>query len=200
MKTPTFHHERELLAQGYRVIVGVDEAGCAALAGPVVAAAVVLPLNSRLKLIRDSKQLNVQQRERLYDLIDECAYDWAIGTASHREIGAWGLRQANYIAMERAVKQIHDADFVLVDAWTLQNLKLPQRGIIRGDCTVKSIAAASIMAKVWRDRLMINYARTYPQYGFDQHKGYPTRHHKATIKKNGPCAIHRTSWQIFQTF
>ncbi|MFH1711772.1 MAG: ribonuclease HII [Patescibacteria group bacterium] len=198
MKIPTFHYERELMARGYRVIVGVDEAGAGCLAGPVVAAAVVLPLDSRLKLIRDSKLLTERNREILFDQIAARADAWAIGSASHEEINKIGIRQANYLAMERAIEQIEGVEFALVDAWTLPNLKIPQNGIIKGDTKIKSIAAASIMAKVTRDRHMLEQARLYPEYGFERHKGYGTKFHQEAIHKHGPCPIHRTSWEIFQ--
>lgn len=199
MRNPTFQIERELQAQGYQVIVGVDEAGCGALAGPVVAGAVVLPLSSRLGLLRDSKLLNPRQRATLFELICERATAFATGLASVEEIAELGIRPANLLAMRRAVDQIRDADFVLVDAWTIPGISIPQRGIIRGDLTIKSIAAGSIIAKVTRDRIMVEFARQYPEYGFEEHKGYGTAAHKAAIKCHGPCLIHRLGWRPFQT-
>lgn len=181
------------------MIVGVDEAGCGALAGPVVAGAVVLPVVSRLGELDDSKAMTALARERLFDLVAERSSAWAVGIASVDEINTLGIRPANYLAMLRAIEQIDGVDFVLVDAWTLPNLTVPQRGIIHGDHLVKSIAAASIIAKVSRDRLMRELAEVHPNYGFDVHKGYATALHQERIKRHGPCAIHRTSWSVFST-
>lgn len=197
MGYPNFFHERELLAAGYRAVVGVDEAGVGALAGPVVAGAVILPLKSRLSELDDSKVKSPKARERLFDLICECATLWAVGEASVEEINTLGIRPANYLAMKRAIAQIPSADFALIDAWTLPQLTIPQRGIIKGDHLVKSIAAASIIAKVTRDRQMANLAEIHPEYGFEIHKGYGTKFHHQQIRTHGPCLIHRTKWQIF---
>jgi len=197
-KIPTFFHERQLFAQGYRVIVGVDEVGCGALAGPVLAGAVVLPFDSRLGAIRDSKMLSAQQREKLSEQIVTCASFWAIGSASVEEITQLNVRQASLLAMRRAVEQISNADFVLVDAWKIPGVDLPQRNIIRGDVQIKSIAAASIIAKVTRDRLMRIYAEQFPQYGFNVHKGYATERHRTAINQHGPCPIHRIGYKLFQ--
>jgi ribonuclease HII len=198
-KKPTFLVERELIAQGFRAIAGVDEAGTGALAGPVVAAAVVFPLDSRLGKVRDSKLLGAEVREELYELVVERAAAWAVGIANVEEITAHGLRWANLTAMKRAVEAIASVDYVLVDAWTIPNLAIPQQGIIRGDRTVKSIAAASIVAKVTRDRLMRELAVQYPAYGFEIHKGYATVEHRAAIQKEGACPIHRLTYRTFRT-
>ncbi len=198
-RPPSFSAERELIAQGFRAIVGVDEAGCGALAGPLVAGAVILPLDSRLGLLRDSKLLSPQQRDGLYDVLIERCVAWAVGSASVEEILELGIRQSNLLAMRRAVEKIPQADFVLVDAWKIPGISQPQRGIIRGDLTVKSIAAGSIVAKVTRDRIMIEYASQYPGYGFEIHKGYATAAHKQAISERGPCPIHRTGWKPFQS-
>lgn len=198
MKAPTFLIERKLIAGGFSAIVGVDEAGAGALAGPLVAAAVVLPLNSRLKLIRDSKLLNHAQRERLYEQIIGRAAAFATGCVSVEEIMEFGLRPANYLAMRRAIDQIPQVDHVLVDAWTIPNLPYPQTPVIHGDRLVKSIAAASIIAKVTRDRLMTELSKEYPAYDFHLHKGYGTSLHRQAIKKHGPCPIHRLTYRTFQ--
>lgn len=182
------------------MIVGVDEVGCGALAGPVVAGAVVLPIDRRLSGLDDSKALTAKARERLFALIQDRATAFAVGVASVEEINTIGIRPANYLAMMRAIEQIPQADFVLVDAWTLPNLTIPQRGIIRGDHKVKSIAAASIIAKVSRDQLMCELAESYPAYGFEIHKGYGTAHHTTQINRHGPSAAHRTSWEVFQRY
>lgn len=194
---PTFQHERALLDQGYQMIVGVDEAGCGALAGPVVAGAVVFPLSSRLVEVRDSKLMTEKMREELYPLITERATAWAAGSASVEEIYKIGIRQANYLAMRRAVEMITDADFALVDAWTIPELTIPQKGIIKGDRHVKSIAAASVIAKVTRDRVMVKYHELYPEYDFAKHKGYGTKVHREAIKVHGPCPIHRLGYKTF---
>lgn len=196
---PNFAQEKELNAQGFCMIVGVDEAGCGALAGPVVAGAVVLPLHCRLAGLDDSKAKSAKARERLFDAIAEQATAFAVGIASIEEINTIGIRPANYLAMRRAIEQIADVDFALVDAWTIPDLKIKQRGIIRGDHLVKSIAAASIMAKVSRDRMMVELALQFPDYAFDIHKGYGTKLHKECIAQFGPCAHHRTSWNCFHS-
>ena len=197
LQSPTFKEERALLEAGYTAIVGVDEAGCGSLAGPVVAAAVIFPLNSRLAKVKDSKLLSPEARDELYDLIMCKAQATGVSQASVEEISKLNIRQATFLAMRRAVDQIDQADFVLVDGWMLPDLCLPQKRIIKGDRTVKSIAAASIIAKVTRDKMMIELAQEYPEYGFDQHKGYGTRHHLAAIQKHGACAIHRTTFKPF---
>jgi len=196
MQTPTFQHERALVAQGYCTIVGVDEAGAGALAGPVVAAAVVLPLGAEIKLVRDSKLLSERQRDIAYDQIIAAAIDWAVGGASAREIDAMNIRQATYLAMRRAVGQVERADFALIDAWTVPGLSVEQLGIIKGDREVTSIAAASIVAKVTRDRMMLDYHNQFPSYGFDEHKGYGTKAHRDAIERHGPCSIHRQSYTL----
>lgn len=177
------------------MIVGVDEAGAGALAGPVVAGAVVLPLDSRIGELNDSKKISAMGRERLYSLVTARALVWAVGMATNEEIDKIGIRPANYLAMRRAIEKIKGADFALVDAWTLPGLSIPQRGIIRGDALVKSIAAASIIAKVSRDRMMLEFHREYPEYGFDSHKGYGTEFHREQISVLGPCPIHRRSFK-----
>ncbi|MFA4845194.1 MAG: ribonuclease HII [Patescibacteria group bacterium] len=195
---PSFKIEHELQAQGLVRIVGVDEAGCGALAGPVVAGAVILPLDFECNEVRDSKLLSEQKREDLYLLIVEGALAWATGSASVKEIEELNIRGATLLAMCRAVEAIEQVDFALVDAWTIPGVSCPQRGIIRGDQTVMSIAAASIIAKVTRDRIMRELDLQYPEYGFQIHKGYGTRVHQEAIREHGACAIHRLSYKTFQ--
>lgn len=194
---PTFKVERELLEQGYHAIVGVDEAGCGALAGPLVAAAAILPFDSRLGVLRDSKTLSHLQKDRLYDQIISVSPGWSVGIVTVEEIMTLALRPANLLAMKRAVEGVSLADFALVDAWTIPELTIPQRGIIRGDREVKSIAAASVIAKVTRDRMMTELAKEYPEYGFEEHVGYGTALHQARIKEFGPCKIHRLTYKTF---
>ncbi len=194
---PTFKIERELLAQGYERIVGVDEAGCGALAGPVVAAAVLLPMDSRIVAIRDSKLLSESRREELYPVIVEQAVAYGVGIASVQEIAKLNIRGANLLAMRRAVEAIENVEYALVDAWTIPGIIIPQRGIIRGDRLVKSIAAASIIAKVTRDRMMSELAHEFPEYGFQMHKGYGTKRHREAIDTYGPCVQHRLAYKTF---
>jgi len=198
MKNPTFIFERRLSASGFKTVVGVDEVGCGSLAGPVVAGAVVLHTTFNFAGLRDSKLLTVKARERLSEEIKIRARAFAIGEASVEEINKFGLRPATFLAMRRALEKINDVDFVLVDAWKIPDLSFEQQGIIHGDRLIKSIAAASIIAKVYRDKLMTDLSETYPQYGFEKHKGYGTAFHLAAIEKCGPCFIHRTSWKRFQ--
>ncbi|MFH1767287.1 MAG: ribonuclease HII [Patescibacteria group bacterium] len=198
MIKPTFRYERELLAKGFMAIVGVDEVGYGALAGPVVAGAVILPLNSRLSLIRDSKLLSAKQRDGLFEVIKEKSHAWAVGSAEVEEIIELGLRPATFLAMRRAIEQIPVSDHVLVDALHIPDLDIEQTALVGGDRLVKSIAAASILAKVYRDRLMEDFRNDFPEYGFETHKGYGTKRHLEAIKKFGPCPIHRTNYKIFR--
>lgn len=194
---PTFRYERELAARGFRAVVGVDEAGSGALAGPVVAAAALFPPGTRLGAVRDSKLVGEAEREELYAAVTSRAAAWAVGVATAEEIARLGIRPANLLAMRRAVEGVETADFALVDAWTIPGLAIPQLGIVRGDRLAKSIAAASIVAKVARDRLMRELARHYPVYGFEIHKGYGTAAHREAIRVHGPCAEHRVGWGCF---
>ena len=195
MKKPTFLIERSLIAQGYEAIVGVDEAGCGALAGPVVAAAVILPLSSRIGKLHDSKLMLPKLRYQLYGLVIDRARAWSTGQASVAEIDQFGIRQAGFLAMRRAIDQLVQVDFVLADGFPIPDLSFPQQHLIGGDRKVKSIAAASIIAKVTRDRMMYDLDNHHPEYCFDQHKGYGTRLHKAMIKKYGPSPVHRMSFR-----
>lgn len=193
MKNPSFLHERALASQGYFVI-GVDEAGCGCLAGPVIAAAIHLSFNSRIGAITDSKLLKAEKREKILLRFIELGLRWTVGMATAEEVDRYNVRKASLLAMKRAVLAFKGATFALVDAWTIPQLKIPQRGIIHGDRLVKSIAAASIVAKVVRDRLMEEYDREYPAYKFTQHKGYGTALHRSILKKLGPTTIHRLTF------
>lgn len=193
---PTLSFEIEAKNEGYAAIVGVDEAGAGALAGPVVAGAVLLHEGQMIEGIADSKTMTEKRRDAAYSEIITSAKAWAFGMATHEEIDRIGIRPANYLAMRRAIAKINDADFVLVDAWTIPHLALPQKGIIRGDKQVASIAAASIVAKVTRDKMMTDFHNHHPKYGFDRHKGYGTKAHRAAIVEHGPCDIHRTSFTL----
>ncbi len=181
-------------------IAGIDEAGRGALAGPVVAAAVILPLNPTTELIlhgvNDSKQLTAPRREALFELIIENAVAYGIGQQPASVIDEIGILPANKLAMEAAVMQLRPApQFLLIDGRIrLPQLNIPQQAIVRGDSQSLSIAAASILAKVTRDRLMCELDSHYPHYGFAQHKGYGTELHRAAIDRHGPCAQHRHSF------
>ncbi|HTM68618.1 MAG TPA: ribonuclease HII [Candidatus Binatia bacterium] len=192
---PSFSEERALIAKGITVIAGVDEAGCGCWAGPVFAAAVILPLDSRIGLVRDSKTLSLDQRLRVAARIREEAAAWAVGTASVEEIDRLNIRGAGALAMLRAVQGLSLApEFVLIDAFRIPGLAVPSKSIIKGDRKVKSIAAASVLAKVSRDQHLDELDRLHPGYGFASHKGYGTKQHQAALAKLGPCAIHRMSY------
>lgn len=190
---PTNQMEHTLREQGYRVIVGVDEAGCGALAGPVVAAAVALPVLSALP-VRDSKQLSAKQRGELFPLVVEEALCCGVGVVSAKEIDRMGIRPATLFAMRKAVGACYGVEYALVDAWTIPNIVTPQTGIIRGDAQERLIAAASIVAKVTRDRLMVVMSEALPQYGFAMHKGYGTAAHRGAIREYGMSAEHRKTF------
>ena len=190
--------ELRLFKAGFRVIVGMDEAGMGPLAGPVVVGAVVLPEAFELPYLNDSKKLTKKRRANLEIEIKIQARSWSVGEASAMEINELGIRPATFLAYERAMFGIKDADYLLVDAWTLPGTPLPQQGIIKGDTKIASIAAASILAKEHRDRMMTALHETYPQYGFNQHKGYGTKAHMEAIREHGACPEHRTSWSIFK--
>ncbi|MCR4406278.1 MAG: ribonuclease HII [Anaerolineae bacterium] len=197
---PTLAEEYVLRAQGYQHIAGLDEAGRGAWAGPVVAAAVILPLhdpalNRMLDGVRDSKQLSARQRDALYGRISAVAVAIGIGIIAAEVIDALGIVPATRQAMAAAVQQLSPPpDFLLIDALHLEEVALPQKGIIKGDAKCLSIAAASIIAKVTRDRLLMDLEEKYPGYGFARHKGYGTRQHRAALNHLGPCDIHRRSY------
>ena len=193
---PTDDFEVEAQQRGYHFVAGLDEAGRGPLAGPVVAAAVILPRRCRLAGLNDSKQLGESERERLYKEIARRAVGVGIGCASEQEIDAMNILQATRLAMERAIRALAPPpDFLLLDAVTLPGVYLPQRSIIKGDELCFSIAAASIMAKVSRDRLMREYHLRYPQYNFLTHKGYGTAEHLQLLAQYGPCEIHRRTFR-----
>lgn len=193
---PDFSFENEKTQQGYKFVCGIDEAGRGPLAGPVCAAAVILPPDVDFEGVNDSKKLSEKKREKLYEEITEKAISWSVAFASVNEIEEHNILGATYIAMERAVAGLNvPADFALIDGnRTPPNLKIPSQTIVKGDSKSLSIAAASILAKVTRDRLLIEYDAIYPQYKFLQHKGYGTKVHIEAIKEFGPCDIHRPSF------
>lgn len=189
--------EHEAVAEGYApVICGVDEAGRGPLAGPVCAAAVILPMDLEIEGLNDSKKLTEKRREALYDIILNKAVAYGIAFASEKEIDEINILQATFLAMRRAVEQLKTKpSLVLVDGNRAPELgALPVKTIVKGDSLSANIAAASILAKVTRDRLMVELDGTYPQYGFSVHKGYGTKVHYAALTEHGPCPIHRRSF------
>ena len=196
---PSFAEEELLAAQGYQRIAGIDEAGRGALAGPVVAAAVILPHHIDvpwLAEVRDSKQLTPARRELLFHRIHEIAITIGIGVTPHYLIDEQGIIKATRLAMKLAVGQLSPPpESLLIDYMRLPEVKLPQKGITNGDNLCFSIACASIIAKVTRDQLMVAFDKVYPGYGLAQHKGYGTREHLACLYRLGPCPIHRQSFK-----
>ncbi len=187
--------ERNCRTLGYVRIAGVDEAGMGPLAGPVVAAAVILPEDAAIDGVKDSKLLPLAAREALSDVIRSLAVASAIGVASVEEIDRINIYQAGLLAMRRALDGLCvPPDFVLVDARKLPDLPWPQEAYIRGDAGIHCVACASILAKVHRDRLMLEYDHLYPAYGFGQHKGYATAEHREAVRRLGPSPIHRRSF------
>jgi len=193
---PTDFFEAEARRCGYQLIAGLDEAGRGPLAGPVVAAVVILPRRFALPGLNDSKQVTEAFRERLYQAILKQAVASGVGLADEREIERINILQATRQAMCRAVQGLPvSPDFLLLDAVSLPSVRVPQRPIIKGDGFSVSIAAASILAKVTRDRLMRDYHQRYPQYNFHSHKGYGTPEHLRLLARHGPCAAHRQTFR-----
>ncbi len=187
--------EKMYREQGYKAICGVDEAGRGPLAGPVFAAAVILPENMIIEGVTDSKKLSEKKREQLFDEIKEKALAFCVASASVEEIERMNILQADMLAMKRAVEGLQmKADFAMIDGNKTPVLEIPATAIVKGDSKSESIAAASILAKVSRDRLMKELAVRYPEYGFEKHKGYGTKAHTEAILKYGPCEIHRMSF------
>ena len=188
-------YENEAKSKGYNIICGVDEAGRGPLAGPVVAAAVVLPEGHIIEGVNDSKKLSEKKRDMLYDkIIDECVC-YAVGTASEKEIDEINILQATFLAMKRAVDGLEiKPDIALVDGNRVPPLDCDVETIVKGDGKSASIAAASIIAKVSRDRYMLELAKQYPQYEFERHKGYPTKLHYEKIYEHGISDVHRKSF------
>ncbi len=187
--------EFEAPYEEYAYVCGIDEAGRGPLCGPVVAGAVILPKHNDLLYINDSKKLSEKKRDELYDVIRENAIAWAVGISSPERIDEINILQATYEAMREAINNLSvTPDILLNDAVIIPGVDIPQEKIIKGDAKSQNIAAASIMAKVTRDRMMAEYDALYPQYGFAKHKGYGTAQHIEAIKKFGPCPIHRSTF------
>ncbi len=196
MRNPNFQEEKKLWRKGFKRVACLDEAGRGPLAGPVTAAAVILKRLWKLDFnnIKDSKKLSAKKREEFYKILTKHpAIKWGIGVVSERIIDRINILEATKLAMAKAVKKLK-VDFLLLDGNFKINSKIPQKSIIKGDEKVFSIAAASILAKVTRDRIMVRYHKKYPQYRFDMHKGYPTKYHCKMIRKYGPCKIHRKTF------
>ena len=190
-----WRYEREAFAEGFAVVCGVDEAGRGPLAGPVCAAAVILPRETVIEGLNDSKKLPDKKRRELYDIITERAVAYGIAFASEQEIDEVNILQATFLAMERAMEKLSvRPQLALIDGNRAKDFGLPVRTIVSGDALSASIAAASILAKVTRDRLMEELDGEYPQYGFAVHKGYGTKRHYEALRAFGPCPIHRRTF------
>jgi ribonuclease HII len=198
-QVPTFDEEEKLIARGYRIIAGVDEVGRGPLAGPVVAAAVILPWGKQpswLSRVRDSKQLTPSQRESIFDRITASRVAYGLGVVSHEVIDKRGIAPATRLAMRRAIEQLSTRpDYLLIDFMQLPAIRIPQKSVVDGDSLCLSIAAASIVAKVTRDRLMVELDGQFPGYGLAQHKGYGTPEHLEALQRLGPCPIHRKTFE-----
>lgn len=194
-------YEKDLWASGCRLVAGVDEAGRGPLAGPVVAAAVILPTSFRHEEINDSKLLSERKRKELVPVIEKESLGWAVAAVDEREIERINILQATLLAMTRAVRGLLSRpDYLLVDALKIPEVELPQKAIVKGDRLSASIAAASILAKVSRDRAMEEYHEQYPRYNFRRHKGYGTAEHREAISRFGPCPIHRRTFRGVKEF
>lgn len=193
---PDFSYEKEALSNGYKFVCGVDEAGRGPLAGPVCAAAVILPYDCDIEGLNDSKKISEKKREILFDIIIEKAIDYSIAYGTLEEIEEYNILEATYIAMNRAIDGLSQkADFALIDGNRVpKGITIACETVVKGDSKSCSIAAASILAKVTRDRLMLEYDKKYPEYSFAQHKGYGTKAHYEAIKQHGVCEIHRLSF------
>ena len=187
--------EHKHINEGFRYICGVDEAGRGPLAGPVCAAAVILPEDIEIPGLNDSKKLSDQKRRELFPIICEKAISYSVAFADHTEIDEMNILQATYLAMERAINGLNvKPDFALIDGNRAKDFGVPVETIVGGDGLSASIAAASILAKVTRDNYMLEMANTYPQFGFEIHKGYGTKAHYAALTEFGTCPIHRMSF------
>jgi ribonuclease HII len=190
-----YHYEARAWKTGVTRLAGIDEAGRGPLAGPVVAAAVVIGPERRIKGLADSKLLTAEQRETLFHLISERAVAVGVGIVDHETIDRINILQATRLAMTDALARLSvSPDFVITDFVALRDLACPQRNLVDGDARCASVAAASIIAKVTRDRLMVEADRSYPEYGFARHKGYATPEHLAALDRLGPCPLHRRTF------
>ena len=193
---PDYSYEKAAETSGFKLICGVDEAGRGPLAGPVCAAAVILPEDLEIEGLNDSKKLSEKKREQLFDIITEKALAYCVAYGTLEEIEEKNILRATFLAMNRAIEGLElKADFALIDGNKIPaGIKIPAAAIVKGDAKSMSIAAASILAKVSRDRLLMEYDKQYPEYQFAKHKGYGTKLHTDLIKEYGPCEIHRLSF------
>lgn len=193
---PDYEYENAAKSGGFKLVCGVDEAGRGPLAGPVCAAAVILPEDAVIEGLNDSKKLSEKKREALYDVIKEKAIAFCVAYGTLEEIETLNILQATFLAMNRAIDGLAvKPDFALIDGNRVpKDIKIPCKTVIKGDGKSMSVAAASVLAKVTRDRLMFEYDKKYPEYDFKKHKGYGTKEHTELIKKYGPCEIHRMSF------
>lgn len=193
---PDFELEKKAKEKGFELICGVDEAGRGPLAGPVCAAAVILPEGVEIEGLNDSKKLTEQKRERLYDIIAEKAVSWSVAFGTVEEIEEVNILNATFLAMNRAIKGLSvKPDYALIDGNRVPTgISVPCETVIKGDAKSCSVAAASVLAKVTRDRLLLEYAEKYPEYGFEKHKGYGTAAHYKAVESYGLCPVHRPSF------
>ena len=193
---PDYEFEKAAVNSGFSCICGVDEAGRGPLAGPVCAAAVILPEGAVIEELDDSKKLTEKKREGLYDIIKETAVAYSVAYGTLEEIETVNILEATYLAMNRAIEGLNvKPDFALIDGNRVpRGINIPCETIVKGDSKSMSVAAASVLAKVTRDRLMLEYDKKYPEYNFKKHKGYGTKEHTELIKQYGPCEIHRLSF------
>ncbi len=195
VETDLWVYEREAQNRGYSLVCGVDEAGRGPLAGPVCAAAVIWPMGLEISGLNDSKKLSEKQREALFPVIQEQAIAWSVAFGTVEEIESLNILNATMEAMKRAVKGLAiTPDFILVDGNKAPRLDIPTETVVKGDAKSAGIAAASVLAKVTRDRLLYEYDKEYPTYGFAAHKGYGTAAHIAAIRLYGACPVHRMSF------
>lgn len=190
-----YRFEKELIAQGYSVVCGIDEAGRGPLCGPVCAAACILPVDLEIEGLNDSKKISEKKRDQLYDIITEKAIAYAVAFSTVEEIDSINILNATLLAMRRAVSSLSvKPDFLLIDGNCSKGFDIPAKAVVKGDANVPSIAAASILAKVTRDRLCAELDKEYPEYGIAKHKGYGTKDHMAMIREHGISPIHRKSF------
>ena len=195
---PDYTIEQEWIDKGYTYVCGIDEAGRGPLCGPVVAAACILPTGLVIEGLNDSKKLTAKKREQLYDIIREQALAYAIAEGSVEEINETNILEADLLAMRRALAALPiPADVALIDGNISRDFSIPAQAVVKGDALSMSIAAASILAKVYRDRLCLELDAQYPQYGIAKHKGYGTKDHMAALREHGPAPIYRTKFIRF---
>lgn len=195
---PDYSIEQELHEEGYKYVCGIDEAGRGPLCGPVFAAACILPDGLYIEGLNDSKKLTEKKREKLFDIIKEEAIAYCIASASVEEIDELNILEADLLAMRRAIDGLSvKADFAIIDGNVARDFQIPAKAVVKGDATSMSIAAASVLAKVARDRICIDLDREYPEYGIAKHKGYGTKAHMDALREHGPSPIHRKKFIRF---